>query len=377
MKTTNVNTRQSGIELLKIIAMIGIVLSHAMPCRERMFLEPSFTNFININSPTHSLQKFIIILFRDLGQISNIIFVISSAWFLTKSTKVKKEKVSNMILTTFFVSLSALVIFFVLGVSVSKSQIIRLLFPVSFNIYWFIQCYLLMYIIHPLLNKIIDNINQKSHLQYSIIFIILNVIINFVFRDLYYNTLLVGFIGIYFITAYFKKYMSNIIRNKKFIVITFLFGIIGWIGVNGIINIMGLRYGIFYNKMQYFNHILNPFYLLIAFSLFFMFKQFNFKNKFVNYISSLTLLIYLLHANPFLQYYYKYIIFGKIYKTFTYNNIVLWIVLWAAILFVLSTIAAIIFDKILRPIIQKISQMILWLLKKIYSKIEMMIFKLN
>ena len=61
--------------------------------------------------------------------------------------------------------------------NVSKSQIIRLLFPVSFNIYWFIQCYLLMYIIHPLLNKIIDNINQKSHLQYSIIFIILNVII--------------------------------------------------------------------------------------------------------------------------------------------------------------------------------------------------------
>ena len=108
-----------------------------------------------------------------------------------------------------------------------------------------------------------------------------------------------------------------------------------------------------------------------------MFKHFNFKNKFVNYISSLTLLIYLLHANPFLQYYYKYIIFGKIYKTFTYNNIVLWIVLWAAILFVLSTIAAIIFDKILRPIIQKISQMILWLLKKIYSKIEMIIFNLN
>ena len=107
------------------------------------------------------------------------------------------------------------------------------------------------------------------------------------------------------------------------------------------------------------------------------FTFFNFKNKFVNYISSLTLFIYLLHANPFLQYYYKYIIFGKIYKTFTYNNIVLWIVLWAAILFVLSTIAAIIFDKILRPIIQKISQMILWLLKKIYSKIEMIIFNLN
>ena len=370
VKTKKVNTRQSGIELLKIIAMIGIVFSHSMPCRERLFLGTSFTGFINIYTPAHSLQKFIIILFRDLGQLCNIIFVISSAWFLTKSTKVKKEKVSNMILTT-------LVLFYILGVSVSKSQLIRLLFPVSFKIYWFIQCYLLMYIIHPLLNKIIDNLNQKSHLRYNIIFIILYMIIDFVFKDLYYNTRLVGFIGIYFVTAYFKKYMSNTIKNKKFIAITFLLGIFGWIGISGTINIMGLHYGSFSDKMQYFNHILNPFYWLIAFSLFFIFKQINFTNKFINYISSLTLLIYLLHANPFIQYYFKYIMYNKIYKTFTYEHILLWIVLWAVTLFILSTIAAIIFDKVLRPIIQKISQIILWLLKKIYVKIEMMIFKLN
>ena len=71
--------RSSSVELLKIIAIIFIVISHAMPDN----VTGSLKEIIDINCATTNVQYFIVALLHNLGQIGNVIFIISSACAIT------------------------------------------------------------------------------------------------------------------------------------------------------------------------------------------------------------------------------------------------------------------------------------------------------
>lgn len=42
------------------------------------------------------------------------------------------------------------------------SEIVKAFFPVRFNLNWFVGCYIIYYLIHPLLNKAIEGMNKKE-----------------------------------------------------------------------------------------------------------------------------------------------------------------------------------------------------------------------
>ena len=71
--------RNSGIELLKVIAMAMIVLSHAIPVEAE--------GVIDLGVATTDMQSNIIRFINCFGNIGNNIFVVCSAWFLLDSKK--------------------------------------------------------------------------------------------------------------------------------------------------------------------------------------------------------------------------------------------------------------------------------------------------
>jgi uncharacterized membrane protein len=57
--------RQSGIELLKLLAIILVVLSHSVP----FYGDTSATGYVDLNSATDNLWDFILIVLTIFGSI--------------------------------------------------------------------------------------------------------------------------------------------------------------------------------------------------------------------------------------------------------------------------------------------------------------------
>ena len=101
-------TRDSNIELLKIIAVFMIVISHSIPYASGLLLPESG---IDIWKASDNVQNIVLVFFRNLGPIGNLIFIICSAWFLIDINKVKSNKIAYIISDVFFISIAWLSFF--------------------------------------------------------------------------------------------------------------------------------------------------------------------------------------------------------------------------------------------------------------------------
>lgn len=145
--------RNSSIELLKIISILIIVISHTVPFGD--YFTHYFNGYLNLNMASSNIQHIILVLFRYLGNIGNVIFIICSSYFLIDSKKINIRKVTYILIDSFTISIIFLLICLLLKYDVSSLAMLRAFFPITFKNNWFVGCYLLFYIIHPFLNIII------------------------------------------------------------------------------------------------------------------------------------------------------------------------------------------------------------------------------
>ena len=352
-------TRNSSIELLKIIGMLFIAISHSIPVEENNLN-------ININIVSNNPLMFFLVILRNLGHIGNLIFIISSAWFLIDSKSTKKDKVINLIIDTFSISITFLIVIGLLGVKLSLKDIIKQFIPVILGNNWFISCYILLYIIHPFLNIIIRNINQKTYLKFNLL-LVLYLIIQFVFGYRLYCNDFISFIVIYFGVGYIKLYMKKFYTNKKINYIILISSSILYIIALALLNILGLHFNILSNRMLYWNKINNILFIAIGISLFNIVSAKQFSNKFVNYIASLSLYFYLIHENLLFRRYVRPLFYEKVFQ---YGHILLWITLEALTLFVGGIILATIYKETIHKLASKLSIKLCKIIDKTQKIIE-------
>lgn len=83
--------RNSGIELLKIIAIVLIVISHVVYTLKTVNPYISYNGYVvDLSIATADIWKFILAIFSYFGALGNSIFFICSAWFLLRSSKYNK-----------------------------------------------------------------------------------------------------------------------------------------------------------------------------------------------------------------------------------------------------------------------------------------------
>ena len=111
----------------------------------------------------------------------------------------------------------------------------------------------------------------------------------------------------------------------------------------------------------------NIFNLLIAFSSLNLGIQMKFSSKFINYISSLSLLVYVIHENIIFREDCRPKIWQWIYDNLGYNNILLWTLIYIIILFVFSLIIAMFYKFILEKPIHFLSDCLYKLFMKIVN----------
>lgn len=232
-----------------------------------------------------------------------------------------------------------------------------------YNILYFI----LFYLIHIGLNEIIFKRTQNELLEIILVALFLYFGLNYINYGLFFTSVLIEFSIIYFTIAYIKLYMKEFSKNLKRNYILFLFSILGIPILILITNFLGLNMEFFKDKLQYWNRNNSIFLLLTAVTLFNIFNSKKFISNKINYISGLSLLVYIIHENIIIRTYLRPTIWIYIHEKIGYKNIIAIDLLYSTILFVISIIIAILYKKILQNIVYNIANKIYLLVKRVFN----------
>lgn len=368
MEEAHVNTqkkgRLSGIDLLKLIAMLMIVISHSGPYYGETYAE----SYVNLRVATTNVQNLFLIFFIYLGQIGNCIFLMCSTYFMLEQDKVKGKKILYLLGDCLFFSVAFLIAFLAAGYDIPKWTIVKQFFPTTFEFNWYVGCYLLLYIIHPALNLIIRNLSQKQLLLVDLAGITLYSVVQMLVRDSFYYTRFIGFILIYFLMAYSKQYLKNTSAKKNLNLAGLVASTILLIGMLLAVNVLGLYTDTFCEKMLHYCIFVNPLIIWMAFSAFNLFKEMKFQSKLINLLASVTLYIYVIHENYLFATYARPQYFAHVYQTYSYEHVALWALVLAVVCFVVSLLIGLLYQVSLRVVIHKICDKLAEVLPKIGDK---------
>ena len=365
--------RQSGIECLKLFAIAMIILSHIVQCMTQPTeFAGSQPYLFSISAPSKSVSIFILALFFHLGSLGNDIFFLSSAWFLLDVKTWKKEKWMRLFLQTWVISMVCL--FAVLAIrhgQVPGKLILHSIFPNLFTNTWYITAYLLFYPLAPLLNSLIEKTDKRKHFQIAAGMAWLYLVCEFIVKGVFFSSKIIQWIVIYLLLSYLKKYKRNWMDDLNINLKGLLIGLAGFILLPGISNVVGLLTGRDTNLLYWVSNA-NPFLVLIAIaSVNLVRRNGNFHNGVLNYLSSLSLTIYLLQSNLMFKTYYRTGLVRFFYNHFGFGHAVICkAVLMAGIIFALSLIGAILYDRILSPVVKRFSLQALQCIRRIYHKAE-------
>lgn len=344
--------RSSNLELLKVFAMLMIVLGHSRP-RDTI----AWTNtYFPYGCASDNIQFFLTSIGGYLGAYGNCIFIICSAWFLVGNSIVKREKVCKMFSDVWIFSVMSFAIVTILKVTppISWKEYVMTFFPNIYGVYWFVTCYILFYILHPALNAVVYGLNKHKLLCLSLFLFILYFIMYFIFpKALFYFSELLGFCCIYIIVGYLKLYMSGVMDNKSLNIKCLSLSLLIMIILLITFNFLFLRIPPLSDKIGYFSYFNNALIFLTSLSIFNLFRMSHkeYYNRKINYLSSLTLLIFIIHENYFYRTYIRHIFYDDMISKYGVDNIFFYTLLQGFGTFVVSYLIAIVYDKTLnRPL---------------------------
>lgn len=136
--------RNSSLELLRLICILGIVIMHA---NGPLMKETTVINMIWIQ------------LENGLFQAGVSIFILISGYFSIQTTI---ERVLKLELKVWIYSIiSGIIIYFFIDNSFIR--LIKSILPIITNKYWFLTCYMLLMIFAPFINYVIDKISKVQY----------------------------------------------------------------------------------------------------------------------------------------------------------------------------------------------------------------------
>jgi len=269
--------RESGLELLRILAMVMIVCHHY-----------AVHNLVQAESGTVTLR--FITAFGGFGKLGVNIFILISGYFLCT----EKFKLKKLIKLIFQISLFSFVLTLCFYLyhnpyAIGMRQVIRSLY---IDRYWFAFVYLFLFALFPFINLVIFDINEKMHgfvLCVGFIFLAVLQRIGLSLDDVYSN--LIWFIYVYMVGAYIRKYPKNVFLKKY-----------RWMTLSIILTatqiIVHLLFGL--NTLNVFS-MTDPITMINSVLWLLAFKNFHFYSKMIDIAAAATFSIYLIHDNQYVR----------------------------------------------------------------------------
>lgn len=288
--------REEGIELLRIILMFMILLMH---CFLNMgLLKRELFNGVNTE---------IAWLVEAFSIVAVNCYVLISGYFLVDS-KCSGKKILKLIAQVLMYSLTIFIIFKLCKWNMSLRETLQCIFPITLKTYWFITCYIILYLIAPFLNIILKNANKKQIEKLLIIATLISwvsSILHYLKFDVVDGTKGYGilwFITLYLVGGYIKLYIGKDYDKNKYLILYLVLSFLLY-GTRILILMIANKSGIVLADMFYsYNSVIVT---LSSICLFMFFKKIKIKNKKIKSmilkIAPLTLAVYIIHEHPLIK----------------------------------------------------------------------------
>lgn len=305
-KAIKKKTRDSNIELLRIIAMCLIIFHH-------MALNTGIVDGYAVNG-----NMIFGIIGGIGGKIGVVVFILITGYFSIKK-EFSFKKVFILWFQIFCYSVGFMLVFRITGIEKwNKVDTLKTFFPLAYNQYWFITVYLYLLLLSPFINKFLNSLSKENYNKLLAVLTIIFVIIPTIF----YSNGLIGstqtpmgillFVYVYILGAYIKLYGIKFFENKKLRNIVLI--CLGYIIVLLIV-LIGKKLeqkNIFWaNLFAYYREMNSIFILIPSIALFYIFKEWKIRyNKIINYFAGISFAVYLVHESNFMRYRLWHNIFG-------------------------------------------------------------------
>lgn len=278
-------TRQSGIELLRIIAMLFVVIQHvngfgnASPCDKA----------VAIQSPMYCSLRFFI---ESVVIVGVNVFVLISGWFGIRASY------RGLLKFVFQIVFLDLLVYAVLVAFGQRELSLRHIISQGTSLgYWFVHSYLLLYILSPVLNMFADAVSKKGFIAVLIMFYAYQTFYGWIYPTsgaiaMGYSP--ISFMGLYLLARYIRIHGDGMscVKNKWLI-----FTIVGIILLNTLSALMLARFG-FEGMIDRLYYYCSPFLIIQALALVVLFYRLNLSSKVINWVASSCFAVYLIHMHP-------------------------------------------------------------------------------
>ncbi len=302
--------RDSGVELLRIMAIMMVICIHAFNNGNY------FEEAVNVGGVVKQFSTGIRIFIRPAVNI----FVIITGYFMVKmkfDLKKAYKRVLRIYLVLLFYSIVLYVLTFLLGpkyytidgVTDSKLiMVLKMLMPVSAQTWYFLSHYIMLCLLAPFVNIILQNIKKEDYhvllivttFLMSIWFMLSDIkLLDEVVRVKFFAGIQEGksvfsFLYIYIIGGYIRLHTPRREKpNPKYLVYAF-----GCVLVNGLLTT------VLEDTLELQDMILkytNPIVILMTVWLLMFFKDLHFYSKIVNALASTTIGVYAIHEFKYVR----------------------------------------------------------------------------
>lgn len=277
--------RNSAIELLRILAMGMIVLSHI--CCHSGY--DATYSLLSVNR--------LFVQFGYLGNLGVALFIMISGYF---QSSLRARSLSRLLGQVWFYSVSLfLICHFGFGYSYTREMLWQVFLPTIFNEYWFFTAYIVFLLLTPFVNAMIRALTRDQMRTMLAVMTLLWVLIPTVTEQPLYSTELPQFLMYYLLGAYLRLYPDNRMQRKGLSLTLVLSSFAVLYGLTVVLGYLerytpevfgaSLR---FYNRdsLLIFGAALGLFNLAVSTA--------PFTSKFISTVSSCTFGVYLIHDNP-------------------------------------------------------------------------------
>ena len=273
--------RKTNLEWLRIIAIFMIISYHYVVHTGFDFHEGDI------------LSKTFLELVSYGGKAGVNIFCILMGYFGVKS-RFRLEKVLRTEEQILFYSIVGIVVNILFnGLDFSLNALLKSIFPIIFDQYWFMTAYIIVYLLSPFINQLLLSMDRREYIKLLMVETIIWAIIPFFSlqeSDGMGFTQLIWFGVMYSWGAYFRLYKRaySISRYGVLIVLSILLVL----GMVSELNYIGYNNEFIYTHTTYFRWSNSPIIIIFSLSLFRLFESVHIKNsKVINFIASGTLYI--------------------------------------------------------------------------------------
>lgn len=360
MNRSKVKTRDTNIELLRIISILLIICFH--------YVYKSQFEYQVLNIHTLSVKTFWL-----FGELGVNLFILITGYYLINS----KFSFKKFILLVFEVLFYNILLYLIANIINGTPLDPSLIFPIITSKYWFVTAYLLIYILSPFYNILIKSMKKKKYQKFLLIGLLLWSIIPTIFGFIYNTSENVMFYNrfiwlsfMYFVGAYIREYKIKFLTNKKTNILTIgitFFTMILSIIVIYLFKDLFMKIGT--TEIAYFWTPNNILMFILSISIFYFFINLKIKNnKIINTVASTTLGIYLLHDGHLTNYLWHHLFHTN---TLIYSNYYIFYILSATItIFIIGVLLDLIRQIIEKNTIKKLINLKIWEQLYIKMKIE-------